>query len=121
MGRAAFFKTKYGKAIKGGVCPTVAVVKVPKNELSDKKAALMQYFDMAAACPPWCVPGSATFDGDNQDTHGICITGDDVNIYKQQIADLPEWQAMGTNDRFPANFGIMSICKMAKGFLKGFM
>jgi hypothetical protein len=120
---AAFMATAYGKAIKPGVCPTVAVacLKVPDNQLMAKKQALIQYFDMAAACPPWCVPGSATSDGDNQDTHGICITGEDVNIYKQQIADLPEWKAMGTNNKIPANFGIISMCKMAQNFLKGFM
>jgi len=121
--RKAFMATEYGKAITPNVCPTVSVAchKVPASKLHEKKKAFIQYFEMAAACPPWCVPGSATSDGDNQDTHGICITGEDVNIYKQQIADLPEWKAMGTNNKIPGNFGIISMCKMAKNFLAGFM
>jgi len=121
--KKTFMATKYGKAITPGVCPTVAVacLKVPTAELMDKKAAMLQYFEMAAECPEWCVPGSATNDGDNQDTHGICITGQDVNIFKQQIADLPEWKGMGTNNKIPANFGIISICQMGKNFLGGFM
>lgn len=125
--RKAYAATEYGKILeaakKKGECPSVAVAchDVPDDQLMAKKDALIAYFDMAAACPPWCVPGTATSDGDNQDTHGICITGEDVNIFKQQIVDLPEWKAMGTNKKIPANFGIMSICKMAQNFLKGFM
>jgi len=115
---------KYGFALNppGDTAPTVALAchNVPENKLAEKKEALLQYFDMAAECPPWCVPGTATSDGLVADTNGICITGQDTLMFKQQISDLPEWKHMGTNNKIPGNAGIMSICKMAKNFVAGF-
>lgn len=123
--RAAFAKLPvYGKAISGdGVCPTVGIActEVSEDQLSKKKEAMLQYFDMEAECPAWCLPGSETFDSNGvQTTHGICIQAQDVLMFKAQISDLPEWKAMGTNFKIPANAGIIGLCQMAKNFLKGF-
>lgn len=122
--REAFAKLPvYGKSIEDGVCPTIglACVDVAEDKLSEKKKAMLQYFDMAAECPPWCLPGSETFDSNGvKTTNGICIRAEDTLMYKQQISDLPEWKAMGTNFKIPANAGIVDMCTMAKNFLKGF-
>merc|ERR1719271_959426 len=84
-----------------------------------KKKDLMLYFDMAAACPPICKKGTATSDGRKQDTHGDCIDGDTMAMFKMQITSMPSYTAMGTNGRFKASAGAGSICGMVKSLASG--
>jgi hypothetical protein len=119
---AQFKAGKWGFAMDGSGMPAVklACAKIPDNHLSAQREGLMDYFDVAAACPPYCLPGTATSDGLNPATYGICIRGEDVQMFKAQIADLPQWGAMGTNMKYKAENGIISICQMAKNFVQGF-
>jgi len=86
---------------------------------TSKKQDLMTYFDMAAACPPICKKGTATSDGRKQDTHGDCIDGDTMSMFKMQITSMPQYKAMGTNGRFKASAGAGSICGMVKSLASG--
>merc|ERR1711907_430904 len=83
------------------------------------KKQLMAYFDMAAACPPLCKKGTATSDGRKQDTHGECIDGDTMSMFKMQITSMPVYKKMGTNGRFSAKAGAGSICTMVKNLSAG--
>merc|ERR1711959_274551 len=83
------------------------------------KKELMAYFNMAAACPPLCKKGTATSDGRAQDTHGDCIDGDTMAMFKQQITSMPQYKAFGTNKRFSAQLGAGSICTMVKNLAAG--
>merc|ERR1711959_283540 len=84
-----------------------------------KKTDLMLYFDMAAACPPICKKGTDTSYGRKQDTHGDCIDGDTMAMFKMQITSMPSYTAMGTNGRFSAKAGAGSICTMVKNLSAG--
>merc|ERR1712146_776610 len=84
-----------------------------------KKKDLMLYFDMAAACPPMGKKGTATSDGRKQDTHGECIDGDTMAMFKMQITSMPTYKAMGTNGRFSAQLGAGSVCTMVKNLAAG--
>merc|ERR1711907_711575 len=83
------------------------------------KKDLMAYFNMAAACPPLCKKGTATSDGRKQDTHGECIDGDTMSMFKMQITSMPVYKKMGTNGRFSAKAGAGSICTMVKNLSAG--
>merc|ERR1711988_509399 len=83
------------------------------------KKDLMLYFDMSAACPPICKKGTATSDGRKQDTHGDCIDGDTMSMFKMQITAMPSYKAMGTNGRFSATKGQGSVCNMVKNLSAG--
>merc|ERR1711988_1541889 len=96
--------------------PQTALVNLGCN---GSKQDLMLYFDMAAACPPICRAGTQTSDGRNQDTHGDCIDGDTMAMFKMQITSMPVYKDMGTNGRFKANVGAGSICTMVKSLASG--
>merc|ERR1711959_191187 len=83
------------------------------------KKSLMNYFAMAAACPPICKKGTATSDGRAQDTHGDCIDGDTMAMFKMQITSMPVYKKMGTNGRFSAKAGAGSVCTMVKNLASG--
>merc|ERR1711907_864544 len=83
------------------------------------KKDLMAYFNMAAACPPLCKKGTATSDGRAQDTHGDCIDGDTMAMFKAQLTSMPQYKAMGTNGRFSAQLGAGSVCTMVKNLAAG--
>merc|ERR1712146_681989 len=44
-------------------------------------------------------------------TNEVCITADDIAGMKSQITDLPNYKAMGTNNKIPAGH-TASICRM---------
>lgn len=84
-----------------------------------RKAAMMSVFDWAAACKPFCYPGTETKTADGVvDSHGICLDADDIMQAKQQITSMPSYKASGTGGRFPAGPD-GDICKMAKELVCG--
>merc|ERR1712216_951823 len=84
-----------------------------------RKAAMMSVFDWAAACKPFCYPGTETKTADGVvDSHGICLDADDIMQAKQQITSMPSYTKSGTGGRFPAG-PKGDICKMAKMLVCG--
>jgi len=121
--KAKFEGSAFGHVLnQGATCPMVGLACDNTTETSpaEKKEAFLDYFAMAAECPPWCLPGSETSDGLDQDSWGICLTGDDVGMFANQIKDLPVYTAMGTGDRFPAG-PPADLCRMANEFTAGFL
>jgi colicin import membrane protein len=86
----------------------------------EHKQAFEDLFDFFAACPPYCLKGTATTDGLAADTHGVCIDPADMAGFKMQITDLPVYKAMGTNDKIPAG-PPADLCRMAKSFAAGIL
>merc|ERR1711871_682957 len=88
--------------------PLLSVACAAKVTCKARRHAMMSVFDWAAACKPWCYPGTA-----------ICMHAADVMQAKQQITSIPSYKASGTGGRFPAG-PKGDICKMAKMFVCGF-
>jgi hypothetical protein len=90
-----------------------------KMKWEAKKAALHNVLDAGTWCEQYCFPGTATKTNDGvADSHGICI---DQIVYKQlaqQLDDLPNYKAMGTNDKIKAG-PKADLCRMVKNTLCG--
>merc|ERR1712093_513086 len=110
-------RKKVSKYLTGN--PSKDMVNLGCGKLGSRKKDLMNYFDMAAACPPICKKGTKTSNGRTQDPHGDCIDGDTMAMFKMQITSMPVYKKMGTNGRFKAKAGAGSICNMVKNLAAG--
>jgi len=127
--RASFKASPFGKYYnKGSVPPFQGVAcsdskdfskKKQEHFFSKKKQAFLAVFAMAEACPPWCMPHTATSDGLTADTNGVCLTSDVISMFVEQIEDLPVYKNMGTNNKIPAG-PPSDLCRMATEFSEGF-
>jgi len=107
-------------AFGNGTEPLTGIACMKDVDPAAHKQALLDFFDMAEECPPYCVPGTATSDGLVADTNGICIDSDDYMGFKEQITDLPVYHAFGTNNRFAGGDVDAELCSMAHNFIEGF-
>jgi hypothetical protein len=85
----------------------------------ERYSAMMEAFDYAAACKPFCYPGTETYTPDHvQDTWGICLDPASIEMGKANIEDMPNYKPSGTGGRFAAG-PKSDICRMAKNLICG--
>merc|ERR1712195_362500 len=102
----------------GADCPVLSVA-CSKMSFEDKTAAFEEAFAHAAACKPFCFPGTSTETDDGvSDTNGICIGPEDMSGLKMQIDDLPQYENMGTNGKI-AGGPPPDVCKIATQVICG--
>merc|ERR1712196_20460 len=76
------------------------------------KTTLLDYFNMAAACPPLCMKGPHG--------HHECLDGDTMAMFKHQITSMPSFKALGPKVAFSTQKGkVGTVCNMVKSLAHG--
>jgi len=117
--RTKFAKGAYASVLTKPGCPVLGIACAEgkgQEFYATKKTAFVDFFAMAAECPPYCFPGTETNDGLTDDTNGICITGEDFGMFGAQITNMPVYKNMGTNNKIPAGKPA-DLCRMAHQFV----
>merc|ERR1712159_325375 len=87
----------------------------------EQKAGLEAFMHVGSLCPAHCDEENNVHvkqrDGGDV-VSKICITTEDVAMFKEQIEDMPVYKAMGTNGRFKAG-PKADVCRMVKNIQAG--
>merc|ERR1712159_234145 len=87
----------------------------------EQKAGLEAFMHVGSLCPAHCDEENNVHvkqrDGGDV-VSKICITPEDVAMFKEQIEDMPVYKAMGTNGRFKAG-PKADVCRMVKNIQAG--
>merc|ERR1712072_70955 len=116
--KAAFAKGPVAKLAAGG---PEAIACSDKLSADEQKAGLEAFMHVGSLCPAHCDDDEDVHDTDaNGDTttQKLCITKDDIKLFRQQIESMPVYKNMGTNGRFKAG-PKADVCRMVKNLQAG--